>query len=89
LKEKTWAPVICDPSHATGRAAYVPSAALAAIAYGADGLVIEANSEPLKGIGDDPKQALDPETLRATINRAKVLWDLLHDAAEPLPNGLS
>jgi len=89
LKEKTWAPVICDPSHATGRAAYAPSAALAAIAYGADGLVIEANSEPLKGIGDDPKQALDPETLRATIARAKVLWDLLHDASEPLPNGLS
>ena len=77
LKERSWAPVICDPSHSTGRASYVPAAALAAIAYGADGLAIEANVEPAKGIGDDPKQALDPGTLRETISRARALWDLM------------
>jgi len=77
LKEKTWAPVICDPSHSTGRAIYVPAAALAAIAYGADGLVIEANAEPLKGIGDDPKQALTPESLGKLIRQSKALWHLL------------
>tara|TARA_S200002703_G_scaffold136724_1_gene126205 strand:- start:85 stop:1116 length:1032 start_codon:yes stop_codon:yes gene_type:complete len=77
LKERTWAPVVCDPSHSTGRAAYVPAATLAAIAYGADGLAIEANVDPRKGIGDDPKQALDPDTLRSTIVRSRALWDLM------------
>jgi 3-deoxy-7-phosphoheptulonate synthase len=76
LKEKTWAPVVIDPSHSVGKAAYVPAAALAAVAYGADGLCIEAHVEPAKGIGDDPKQALTPEALATTIAQAKQLWAL-------------
>ncbi|ACB77027.1 3-deoxy-D-arabino-heptulosonate 7-phosphate synthase [Opitutus terrae] len=78
LKEKTWAPVVVDPSHSVGKAAYVPAAALAAIAYGADGLCIEAHVEPAKGIGDDPKQALTPDALKKTITDAKALWALRH-----------
>ena len=74
LKEKTWAPVVVDPSHSVGKASYVPAAALAAVAYGADGLCIEAHVEPTKGIGDDPKQALTPEVLKKTITQAKQLW---------------
>lgn len=81
LKEKTWAPVVVDPSHSVGKAAYVPAAALAAIAYGADGLCIEAHVEPAKGIGDDPKQALTPDALKKTIADAKALWALRHGAA--------
>jgi 3-deoxy-7-phosphoheptulonate synthase len=76
LKEKTWAPVVVDPSHSVGKAAYVPAAALAAVAYGADGLCIESHVEPAKGIGDDPKQAVTPDVLKATIERAKALWRL-------------
>jgi 3-deoxy-7-phosphoheptulonate synthase len=76
LKEKTWAPVVVDPSHSVGKASYVPAAALAAVAYGADGLCIEAHVEPTKGIGDDPKQALTPEVLKKTITQAKQLWAL-------------
>lgn len=76
LKEKTWAPVVVDPSHSVGKAVYVPAAALAAVAYGADGLCIEAHVEPAKGIGDDPKQALTPEVLAETIRQAKQLWTL-------------
>ncbi len=76
LKEKTWAPVVVDPSHSVGKASYVPAAALAAVAYGADGLCIEAHVEPAKGIGDDPKQALTPEVLKKTIAQAKQLWAL-------------
>jgi 3-deoxy-7-phosphoheptulonate synthase len=76
LKEKTWAPVVVDPSHSVGKASYVPAAALAAIAYGADGLCIEAHVEPAKGIGDDPKQALTPDVLKKTIVQAKQLWAL-------------
>ena len=76
LKEKTWAPVVVDPSHSVGKASYVPAAALAAVAYGADGLCMEAHVEPTKGIGDDPKQALTPEALKKTIAQAKQLWAL-------------
>jgi 3-deoxy-7-phosphoheptulonate synthase len=80
LKEKTWAPVVVDPSHSVGKASYVPAAALAAVAYGADGLCIEAHVEPNKGIGDDPKQALTPEVLKQTITRAKALWSMMRNA---------
>ncbi|MBI5768188.1 MAG: 3-deoxy-D-arabino-heptulosonate 7-phosphate synthase [Verrucomicrobia bacterium] len=76
LKEKTWAPVVVDPSHSVGKAAYVPACALAAVAYGADGLCIEAHVSPNHGIGDDPKQALTPEVLATTIKQARQLWAL-------------
>lgn len=76
LKEKTWAAVVVDPSHAVGKAAYVPSAALAAIAYGADGLCIESHIDPSKGIGDDPKQSITPEVLGKVIRQSKALWEI-------------
>lgn len=76
LKEKTWAPVVVDPSHSVGKASYVPACALAAVAYGADGLCIEAHVSPSHGIGDDPKQALTPGVLGETIAQAKQIWNL-------------
>ena len=76
LKEKTWAPVVVDPSHSVGKASYVQACALAAIAYGADGLCIEAHVSPSHGIGDDPKQAVTPDVLAATIAQATQFWAL-------------
>lgn len=76
LKEKTWAAVVVDPSHSVGKAAYVPAAALAAVAYGADGLCIESHIAPSKGIGDDPKQSITPEVLTKVIKQAKQLWKI-------------
>ncbi|HRI82994.1 MAG TPA: 3-deoxy-D-arabino-heptulosonate 7-phosphate synthase [Opitutaceae bacterium] len=76
LKEKTWAAVVVDPSHSVGKASYVPACALAAVAYGADGLCIESHVNPSHGIGDDPKQALTPEVLHKTIRQAKQLWSV-------------
>ena len=81
LKEKTWAPVVVDPSHSVGKAVYVPACALAAVAYGADGLCIEAHVQPAKGIGDDPKQALTPDVLATTISQARQLWALRRGTA--------
>ena len=78
LKEKSWAPVIADPSHSVGRAKYVPACSLAAIAYGADGLVIESHVNPISGIGDDPKQSITPDVLGKLIHDARVLWGLVH-----------
>lgn len=76
LKERTWAPVVVDPSHSVGRSTYVPACALAAVAYGADGLCIETHVQPAKGIGDDPKQAITPDQLAETISQAKQIWAL-------------
>jgi 3-deoxy-7-phosphoheptulonate synthase len=61
-----------------GRASYVPACALAAVAYGADGLCIEAHVSPSNGIGDDPKQALTPSVLADTIAQARQIWGLRH-----------
>jgi 3-deoxy-7-phosphoheptulonate synthase len=82
LKEKTWAPVVVDPSHSVGKASYVPACALAAVAYGADGLCIEAHVSPSQGIGDDPKQALTPSVLAETIAQAKQIWSLRHSTVD-------
>lgn len=80
LKEKTWAPVVVDPSHSVGKASYVPACALAAVAYGADGLCIESHVNPSHGIGDDPKQSLTPDVLATTIRQARQLWALRRGA---------
>ncbi|PTX94650.1 3-deoxy-D-arabino-heptulosonate 7-phosphate synthase [Opitutus sp. ER46] len=81
LKEKTWAPVVVDPSHSVGKASYVPACAMAAVAYGADGLCIETHVSPSEGIGDDPKQSITPAVLADTITRARQIWALRHDTA--------
>jgi 3-deoxy-7-phosphoheptulonate synthase len=67
LKERTWAPVVVDPSHSVGKASYVPKAALAAAAYGADGVIIESHCRPVQGTGDDPKQSITPAVLAKLI----------------------
>ncbi len=71
LKEKTWAPVVVDPSHSVGKAVFVPHASLAAAAYGADGILIETHCQPKKGVGDDPKQAVTPDMLGHIIRECR------------------
>ena len=77
LKQKTWAPVVVDPSHSVGRAQYVPACALAAIAYGADGLIIESHINPIKGIGDDPAQAITPDKMATLIHAIRDFFPVL------------
>jgi 3-deoxy-7-phosphoheptulonate synthase len=57
-KELCHLPVIVDPSHATGRRSLVPAASRAAIAIGADGLMIEVHPCPERALSDGP-QSLD------------------------------
>ena len=52
LKRMTHLPVIVDPSHAAGEAALVPPLALAAVAAGADGLLIEVHARPAAALRD-------------------------------------
>src|SRR5215469_616190 len=52
LSELTHLPVIVDPSHATGKRSLVPAVSRAAVAIGADGLIVEAHPAPEKAISD-------------------------------------
>jgi len=70
LKEQTHLPVIADPSHATGKWEYVESASLAAVAAGADGLIIEVHPDPASAVSDG-RQSLKPEQYAKLIERAR------------------
>ncbi|MFA5516088.1 MAG: 3-deoxy-7-phosphoheptulonate synthase [Desulfuromonadales bacterium] len=59
LKEQTHLPVVIDPSHATGHASLVPSMCYAAVAAGADALIVEVHPHPEKAASDGP-QSLRP-----------------------------
>lgn len=58
VKQLSHLPILIDPSHGTGRRDYVPAMALAALAAGADGLLIEVHPEPDKALSDGA-QSLD------------------------------
>jgi 3-deoxy-7-phosphoheptulonate synthase len=62
LKQLTHLPVIVDPSHATGKRELVPSLARAAIAAGADGLMIECHPVPEESVSD-ARQTLSLEAM--------------------------
>ena len=60
LKRLTHLPVIVDPSHGTGLSWMVPAMAKAAVAAGADGLMIEVHNRPLDALSDG-RQSMYPE----------------------------
>jgi len=76
LKARTWAPVVVDPSHSVGKSLYVPKAALAAAAYGADGVIMESHCRPVQGTGDDPKQAITPAVLAKLIPELRAVAEI-------------
>ena len=59
LKRQTHLPVIVDPSHGTGHSWLVPAMAKAAIAVGADGIMVEVHNKPLDALSDG-QQSLYP-----------------------------
>src|SRR6202051_1722123 len=59
LSEMTHLPVILDPSHAAGKRSLVPPLARAAVAIGADGIIVEVHPQPEKAISDGA-QSLNP-----------------------------
>lgn len=69
LKEKTHLPVFADPSHGTGYWQYVTPMALAAIAAGADGLIIEVHNNPEIAISDGG-QSLKPKKFAVLMEKA-------------------
>lgn len=77
LKGKTHLPVIADPSHGTGNYHYVAAMAFAAVAAGADGLMIEVHSDPEHASSDGP-QSLKPAKFAQMMQKLK----LFAEAAE-------
>ncbi len=78
LKELTHLPVIIDPSHATGKASLVPSMAVAAVAAGADGLMIEVHNDPKKALCDGA-QSLTPAQFEKLAKRVEKIRTALED----------
>jgi 3-deoxy-7-phosphoheptulonate synthase len=75
LNELTHLPVVLDPSHATGRRSLVPALARAAVAIGADGLLIEAHPAPEKAMSDGA-QSLDLDQFHAMMQDLKPYLEL-------------
>lgn len=76
LKDKTHLPVIVDPSHAAGKARYVPSLSRAAIAAGADGLIIEVHPNPKCALSDAAQQ-LTPDDYKNLTNEIRAMSTIL------------
>lgn len=60
LRELSHLPIVVDPSHATGRSSLVPSMALAAVAAGSDGIMVEVHNDPAHALCDG-SQSLTPD----------------------------
>ncbi len=72
LRNLTHLPIMIDPSHGTGWAAYVPSMSMAAIAAGCDSLMIEVHPNPKKALSDGP-QSLTPEAFDQLMQELAVI----------------
>jgi len=78
LKELTHLPVVVDPSHATGKASLVGPMALAAVAAGADGLMIEVHNDPIHALSDGA-QSLTPEEFDSLARRIIKLVEVMKE----------
>ncbi|MGH7608380.1 MAG: 3-deoxy-7-phosphoheptulonate synthase [Candidatus Dormibacteria bacterium] len=70
LKRLSSLPVVVDPSHAAGHAGYVAALALAAVAAGADGLLVEVHPSPQDALSDGA-QSLNPEAFAELMGRVR------------------
>jgi 3-deoxy-7-phosphoheptulonate synthase len=75
LEEMTHLPVIVDPSHAVGIARLVPPIAVASLAAGAHGLLIEVHPDPARALSDGA-QSLDCEQFEALMHRLAAVAEL-------------
>jgi 3-deoxy-7-phosphoheptulonate synthase len=72
LQRKTHVPVVVDPSHGTGHSYLVAAMAAAAVAAGADGLMVEVHPEPEKA-SSDGYQSLDFPQFEELMNRCRTI----------------
>ena len=72
IKKLSHLPVVVDPSHGTGHWEYVAPMAKAAVACGADGLIIEVHNKPEEALSDGP-QSLKPDRFARLMEELKLL----------------
>jgi len=76
VKKKSHLPIIADPSHAVGLRDKVIPMARAAVAAGADGIMVEVHNEPEKALSDGP-QALLPAQYLELMKQAKLIAEVI------------
>jgi 3-deoxy-7-phosphoheptulonate synthase len=76
VKQLSHLPILVDPSHGTGKRQYVPPMALAALAAGADGLLIEVHPDPDHALSDGA-QSLDLAAFTRLLDRLRQLAPLM------------
>lgn len=77
IKKNSHLPVIVDPSHGVGIGDKVPAMAMASIACGADGLIIEVHQNPKEALSDG-YQSLDPKTFKTLLNKLQELAPIVN-----------
>jgi 3-deoxy-7-phosphoheptulonate synthase len=83
LKQITHLPIIVDPSHATGKRELVADLARAAIACGADGILVECHPEPEQSVSD----ARQTISLEAMVNLVRSLQPIATAVGRTIPTG--
>lgn len=83
LKKETHLPVFVDPSHAAGRAEFVAPLAYAAMAAGADGLIVEVHPDPAMARSDGD-QSLTPAAFDDMMRMLVALGETMHRPVAPL-----
>jgi 3-deoxy-7-phosphoheptulonate synthase len=76
LKELSHLPVIVDPSHGTGKISLIEPMCLAAVAAGADGLIIEVHHKPEEALSDK-EQTLTPEQFTRVMNKIRKIYGFI------------
>lgn len=76
MKQLTHLPLVVDPSHATGRAVLVPAMAKAAVAAGADGVMIEVHNDPQSALCDG-EQSMTPERFDSLCRNLQAVHDCI------------
>lgn len=75
VKSYSHLPIIVDPSHATGHSRYVESMAMASIAAGCDGLMIEVHNNPKEALSDG-QQSVTPKEFDSIMKKVNILSNL-------------
>jgi 3-deoxy-7-phosphoheptulonate synthase len=76
IKERTHLPIIIDPSHAAGDWKLIEAQSLAAIAAGADGLIIEVHDDPANAFSDGA-QSLKPEKYAELVKKGRAIAEVV------------
>jgi len=78
IKELSHLPIIIDPTHSTGRISLIASMSMAALAAGADGMIVEVHHNPQEALCD-ADQALTPDMFANMMERLKPLKSFLNN----------